>query len=404
MDKYQHHFDIHHFIHNKYNDFLLSHTIRSFAVSLISLFIPVFLLEKGVGIVSVIAFEMVLFLMLMALHVPSINFIRHVGVKTVLIVSYIISIIFYFYLHQMDAVLKLIGVVPYLIILSLLNAIFGSLFWMSFHVLFVKSTEKSKHRGRKLGLLQAIPTIISIASPLVGGFLITYAGFKLTFLVAASLFIVAIVPLFFSPDTTITEKVNVGNIIRGSSKDMNFVFFFEGTSFIGTAFLWPVLLFLFQIAVSTMGALYFVSKIFYALLSYISGKKADVGHTEKLVATGSTALGFSMILRSFSKIFAIILSASPLTFIAFFQSIGGISGPLFNIPIQSKFYKMTKDYNPLDVIVSRELYMTFGRLLMLGILLFLLTTMTVEFAFITMLVMSGVTTFAFAKYKTQLSA
>lgn len=399
MDKYHHHFDIHHFLHNKYNDFLLSHTIRSFAVSLISLFIPVFLLKQDVTMIPVILFEMILFLGSFLMHVPSILFIKKVGIKTTLIISYAVSIGFYFYLHQMSAIISILGLNWYLIILGLLNALLASLFWMSFHLLFVKSTEKSHHQGKKIGLLQAIPAIVSIASPLVGGFLITFVGFNTTFLISAGLFIVAIVPLFFSPDTKITEKIKLKNVFRGT-KYMNSIFFLEGSTFVGTAFLWPVLLFLFKIAISTMGLLYFISKIFYALLSYISGKKADIGSTQKLLVAGSTTLGFSLILRSFSKVFAYILSSSPLPFIAFFQSLGGLSGPLSSIPIQSKFYKLSKENNPLEVILSRELYMTCGRMMMLTILLLLLLTMQVEYAFITMLVMSGVTSIAFVRYKT----
>lgn len=342
---------------------------------------------------------MITFLISFLLHVPSILFIKKVGIKTTLIISYFVSIGFYFYLHQMNIIANTIGIMWYLVILGLLSSLLGSLFWMSFHLLFVKSTEKSHHQGKKIGLLQAIPTIISIASPLVGGFLITYAGFNTTFLVSAGLFVVAIVPLFFSPDTRITEKISLRNVFKGT-KYMNAVFFLEGSTFVGTAFLWPILLFLFNIAISTMGLLYFVSKIFYALLSYISGKKADIGSTEKLLVAGSTTLGFSLILRSFSKVFAFILSSSPLPFIAFFQSLGGLSGPLSSIPVQSKFYKLSKENNPLEVILSRELYMTYGRILMLTILLLLLTTMPVEYAFITMLVMSGVTSIAFVRYKT----
>lgn len=390
--------DIHHFLHNKYNDFLLSHTIRSFAVSLISLFIPVFLLKQGVAILPVVLFEIVLFAMSFITHVPSIIFLKKIGIKSTLVISYVLSVGFYFYLYQMSSIVEAIGLWPYLLLLGLLNSVFASLFWMSYHLLFVKSTEKSKDQGKKIGLMQAIPTIVSIASPLVGGFLITFAGFNVTFLVSAGLFLIALIPLFFSPDTRITENINYKKIYKGISKDMNLIFFFEGTTFTGTAFLWPVLLFLFNIAISTMGVLYFISKIFYAALSYISGKKADRGNTKKLLMTGSSALGFSLIARSFSKVLALILSASPLPFITVFQSLGGIAGPLLTIPIHSKFYKSMGE-NPIDVIVNRELYMTLGRLFILGLLVIFLFVVSVEQAFIIILIFSGMTSFALMKFR-----
>lgn len=390
MDKYKHHqqhFDLHKFLHNKYNDLLISNTLRNFALSLISLFLPIFLLELGYNILTVMILEILMLLTSLLIHFASVPLIKSIGIKKTLVISYATTIIFYITLYNAEAIIQKNTGLFFLIVMGFINVTFTTLFWMAHHLHFIKVT-KSKNSGKRYGLLLAIPTMLSVVSPLVGSVLITQYGFKQAFLVSTVLMVLSCITLFFSDEVTIKHKaINYKRVWQGAGAIYNGMFFIEGFSIIATGFVWPIMLYFLGKQLITLGVLYLFSNITYALISYYSGKLVDKKGSSLLLKIGTIGHALSVILRAFSK---------TIIFMTGFQSMGAFFGALWDISFTSNFYKKSHRH-PVDSVLNREVYLHAGRVCMFSIviLIFLITNNILHTLFIA-LVISGLLTFSFS--------
>jgi hypothetical protein len=388
MHKYTHkynlasHIHLSKFLHNKYNELVIADTFRLVALSMISLFVPIFLLEKGFSIEEIIYMELGILFGSIVLHYFVLKVITMWGVKKTLILSYVLNIVLYISMFYVDILVGDFGRYFFLFVIAVLNIIPSALYWSAHHIFFLRTTEV-KNEGKKLGILMSIPSFVGIVSPLVGSILIDGYSFQLAFLVSAGLMGVASSVLFFSEDIKVKSEMSVEKIfdIRGMRK--NLIFFIQGISHIATGFVWPIFLFFLKVHLISMGFLYLFSNAFYSIVSYLGGKGSDGDKAKKFGKIGAMGHGFSMIFRA---LFTTIVSMTA------FQTMGGIFGGLLHIVLDSKFYKNShKDMS--NAVMNRELYMHLGRIFVVVLFLVLLnffdTTKTLAY----LLIVSGVSTF-----------
>jgi MFS family permease len=383
MHKYHQEFHLNKFIHNTYNDLVIADTFRNVALSLAAIFIPIFLLEIGFSVMQLCYYELGLFISSVIFHYYILAHLQHWGVKKSLILSYLLSIVFYFILYFSDSLISDFGDAGFLFFLGIFNAFPTALYWSAHHVYFIKSTD-GKNDGKKLGILLSIPTILCIASPFIGSILITKFDFYGVFVVSIVLMFLAAWALNFSKDMEPKIKLNFEKIINKKNKRKNLIFFLQGIGYAATSFVWPVFLFLMSIKIISVGFLFLFSKIFAAATTYLGGKNSDLGKSRNIGRVGAIGHGLSLIFRA--------LSTTVLTMTAF-QSMGGFFGGLLGIAIDSSFFKKSH----LDIansIMSRELYMHLGRIFLIIVLIVLLNFFSVINTLIISLIIAGITTFS----------
>jgi len=388
MHKYTHkfnlasHIHLSKFLHNKYNELVIADTFRLVALSMISLFVPIFLLETGFSIVEIIYMELGILFGSMILHYFVLRIMPVWGVKRTLILSYILNIVLYISMFYVDILVGDFGRYFFLVVVAVFNIVPSVLYWSAHHIYFLKTT-KSENEGRKLGILMSVPSFVGIISPLVGSVLIEGYSFQLAFLVSAVLMMIASGVLFFSDDIKTESDMCVGRIFDFGRMRKNLIFFVQGVSHIATGFVWPILLFYSKVHLISIGFLYLFSNAFYSIVSYLGGKKSDAGKAKKLGRIGAMGHGFSMIFRALSTT---IISMTT------FQAMGGIFGGLLHVVLDSSFYKNShKDMT--NAVMNRELYMHFGRIFVVILFLVLLSFFSVIKTLVSLLVLSGVITF-----------
>jgi len=371
MDRYNHHLHIikhihlNKALHNKFNDLVIADTFRLLALSMISVFIPIFLYENiGLSLWAIAWFELTTFIISIFLHYMAIPLTGKIGVKKIMTTSYIVNsftcLILYFGI-QLNASL---GSFYFIALITIFNALPLSMYWSAHHIYFIKSTS-SKNGGEKLGILQSIPLIISIAGPFIGSILIVRYSFREVFLFSTLLLIAASFSLFFSDDIKIKIKLSWSEILDVKNFKKNSVFFLQGLGYCATSFIWPMLLFISSVHLVLMGFFYLLSNLFSALMVYFGGKKVDQDGSSQIIKIGAFGHSLSMILRAISTTFV---------FMATFQSMGGVFGGLLHVAIDSSFFKSShKDIG--NAIMNREFYMHIGRIttivsFMLALLIF----------------------------------
>lgn len=389
MDKYFNHFHIgrhlhlKNFIHDEYNDLVIADSFRLLAISMVSLFIPIFLLSSSFSVLEVAFMELGLFLGAIVFHYLSLKFLaRFGGVKKVMIFSYAMYILMYFSLKYTDIIVSNIGKVDFLILITFLNIIASVSYWTTHHIYFFRSAG-SKDPGKKLGILKSVPTIAGIFSPFIGSILISNFSFYTTFLFSAVLMVVASSALLFSRDIDIKIDLSLKKSLNLHNIRTNIIFFIQGLGYAAVGFAWPILLFIFSIQLISMGSLYLFSNVVYAAISYFGGKRTDNDSSNIIGRIGAVGHGFSIIFRA--------LSTTIVTMTAF-QTMGGLFGGLVHISLDADFFKKGKK-DIANAIMCREIYMNLGRAFIIAVLIILLFYFPIKQVFIGVLVFSGVLTF-----------
>lgn len=382
MHKYHQEFHLSKFIHNKYNDLVIADTFRVVALSLAALFIPIFLLGIGYSVLEICYYELALFITSIFTHYVVLKHLPNWGVKRSLIVSYLLTMVFYITLYFSDVLISDFGKLIFLLFVAIFNVIPTTLYWSAHHVFFLNSTD-GKNDGKKLGIIMGVPTILCIASPFIGSILITKFNFYGVFIVSIVLMIFASWILTFSRDIKTESHLEIEKIIDKKFMRKNLIFALQGIGYSATSFIWPVFLFLMSIKLISLGFLYLFSNIVAAATTYLGGKKADSKGSRHIGRVGATGHGLSLIFRA--------LSTTLFTMTAF-QTMGGFFGGLLQVALDSSFFKRShKDV--ANSIMNREFYMYLGRIVLVLILIINLLIFSQINAFVITLVIAGLTTF-----------
>lgn len=389
MHKYHHeshiakHIHLSSFLHNKYNNLVIADTLRLIALSMISLFVPIFLYKNlGFTVYQIAFYELYLFVGVVCMHYFSLLNIAQFGIKRMLISSYFLNVLFYLVLTFSGILLKNVSGLSFLLLLGAMDIVASAFYWTAHHVYFLKAT-KAEHQGEKLGMLMGIPTLMSIVSPLIGATVITFLGFYGTFFISALFIFVAAMVLLSAEKIVVDTSLNFKKILDFGRMRKNMIFIIQGMGTVATGFFWPILLFFISVQLISIGILYLFSNSAYALVSYLGGKNMDKNGSNRIGKFGAIGQGSSLILRAVSTtIFSITT----------FQTMGGVFNGLLTVALDGSFYKQANG-DMANNIMNREMYMHVGRILIILLFILFLSIFTIIESSVLALIISGVATF-----------
>ncbi|MCK5320046.1 MFS transporter [Candidatus Parcubacteria bacterium] len=352
---------IKHAMHNRYYDLVIADTLRSAALSMVALFVPLFLLKKGYEVAVIAVYYLCFYILSTIGHYALLKVINRIGIKKSLIISYVAEIIFCVVLYNYEKISGAFGDNFYFLFLIIPAVTAVVFYWTAHHIYFFVSSH-AKNEGAKLGFLYAIPTILAIFMPFLGGFLITALGFKLTFVVSAVLLICASAVLFLSKSIKARVDIQTDKIFDFYRDNKNWIYFIEGVDYFAAGIIWPVYMFFMSISFLSIGFIYIFANIANAATSYASGKISDKIGTRTLGRVGVIGHAFSLALRAFSE--KVLSMSAALT-------LGGLFTGVMQVSLESSFYKHSHE-NIGSAMMNRELYMHLGRIFMVLFFLFCL--------------------------------
>lgn len=368
MDHYHKHFTLLHFMRDEYHDLIISKVFRNFAISLVAIFVPIYLLQLGFSLYHIILYEIIMLTTGMCLHLLYNYLFKFIGLKKYFVFSYIVSLLYFGVLYSAEKILLITNEIIFICSIAVMIAMYGSSYWLAYHNYFVAVSHK-KDAGKKFGALEGIPILTSITSPFIGAVLITAFGFQGTFVATILLLAIGAGALFFSKDIKVNPDTSIKKIIDKKNIKRNVLFSLEGLIFIPAGLCWPILLYYLGVSIKLIGFLYLISNIINAFIIMWTGKQVDK-QNYSFVNLGSWGFSISLLIRGISRSIY-LLTAS--------QSLGGLSAPFWSVPMHALTYKKIKKHNR-HLILTRELYLHIGRIVMLvilGILLFFIPPITV---------------------------
>lgn len=187
---------------DKLSELYASTMLRSLGLSLVGIFVPIYLYKLGYELPVIFLFMASVFMARMICDVISGYLVAWQGPKHVILGSNILQIL----------TLALLLTLPqYHWPLWLIAALWGfsiSMFFIAYHVDFSKIMHLGSG-GKELGFMTIMERVGAALGPVVGGVIATLFGAEYTIMAAIVLFIGGVIPLFLSAEpTAVNQKIS----------------------------------------------------------------------------------------------------------------------------------------------------------------------------------------------------
>ena len=202
----------------------------------------------------------------------------------------------FFCMCQYTFMARVKGVDVYFVGFCLTQALADIFYWTSFHSIFAIVGDNA-HRGKQVGVREALSTSACILSPIIGGWLLDHVGPHITYGIAAACELVAIIPLLGLP-TILVPKKSPTKILKDGWSAVT-LFGTDGWIYTGFSLTWAIVLFggAGQGFTAYGGALTLAGLV--SVLGGVTlGRFLDKGHGRRAVIMSAVLLALAILLRA----------------------------------------------------------------------------------------------------------
>ncbi|MBW2967253.1 MFS transporter [Candidatus Woesearchaeota archaeon] len=376
-------------LNREINELYVTHALRSFAVSMIAIFIPIFLLKQGYSLIGVGLFLVLRSLFGFISVYTAISFATRHGVKRCMLISVPANILFFLCLYSIDMLKSTIGDLAVIPLLAGVLSVGGAFYWMGYHIDFARFSEE-KNTAKQLSILNVIALGFSIIGPLAGALIITYLSFDVLFIVVMILLFSSMVPPFLSAEIHEPMDLDLKKTVQGLKKRNAVPFIAEGMHFNASVMVWPVLLFLMFSALDSIGGLYTISNGILVLFTMFVGRKTNNANRRRILKWGVGTHSATLAGRTF---------LDSLNIVAVVQGLGALTWSMVLIPFHAIFYSNSKKTGVASAIFFREFYLDIGRIVIGLIMISLLFVFPAKTALSATIIIAACTTWLMSRLK-----
>lgn len=326
--------------------------LRSIGISVVGVFVPIYLYKLDYSIIEISLFMAGVFLSRVVFDIIAGFIIARIGPKHSILLSNILQII------VLALILTLAGSsrVP-LWIISVLWGASLSIFFIAYHVDFSKIMHKD-HGGKELGYMTILERVGAALGPVIGGMIATFAGPEYTIMAAIIFFMGATLPLFMTQEPTrLHQKLHFSALpIRKLWKD-GLSYFSLGMDASLSTTVWPLFAAITILTVNTYASVGIVTSfgIMAAIFSaHFIGTVVDRNKGKLLYTWATISNGILHFIRPFTGAFGGVLLVN----IANETLSSG-----YRMPYYKGMYARADDLPGLRIvyIVFMEVVMDFGK-------------------------------------------
>lgn len=332
-------------------------SLHGFALGLVSIFIPIFIAQQGFSPFTVFSYVFMDVAAFAIVSLPVGLMVSRFGKEICLVSSSLLYVLVFIILQLSQLNVPLVYTVGFL------TGLAAAFHWIPVNTEFTVGSEE-EDRGESYGKLEGIPKLVSPLAPLIGASIMAYLGFN--FLVAFSLFfaVSSIIPLLYGEET---EKPNFSleGLISLDNLDLWVLYFLDG--FATTAYVFILPLFIYYVIGGTLnvGSAKTLMAIGAGLFSISAGKVSDIIEHERLLLAGTLASG----------IVYIFVPGLESRFLAFILSfVAGLTYTVYTVPLVSIVADIAEKQNVLGFFSIREVFQSLGKISVVLILLYFLSS------------------------------
>lgn len=349
-----HHFWWRFFPQKELTQVYFSAALRSFSLSLLAIFVPLYLFQnRGFSLGQTLLF-FVFYSVMFAVCTPlSASFASRFGLKHSILMAGPLYLLFL-------ASLYFLSNTPLLLVAA--SSFLGAsqaFYWMGLHLVFYHVSHP-RHRGEEVGIRAGTAVIATIFGPLLGGVVITFFGFKILFMITALLLLGSALFLFLSKEEYEQYHFSVRSMFDKRSWKNSLFFISRGTYVSAEGVIWPLLIFSILGSYISMGLVGSLMSLSSGVLFWATGKYTDQHANRRKIIRWST-FGNSVILVGQSM----VTTAAQVFAVSILFS---FTNALREAPIGALEYDKAKG-QVAAYFVSREVFICLGRILLLGLVL-----------------------------------
>jgi MFS family permease len=346
---------LHYFLNRELSELYMTVALRTFALSLISIFVPIYLLNLGYSLVDVLVFYIVFCVLHSVFSFFAAKLSLKIGLKHSIAMSMPFLILFYILLYTLTSYNWPLA------LLALVAGAQNALFWVAFHMDFTKFSAK-KVRGEEFSMLKIITSVLNVIGPMVGAAIISFISFHYLFLFVSSLLIISLIPLFYSKDTRVKHDFSLEKMVKSSSLKNFVVFMGSGAEFGATAVIWPLFIFLIVGTYLSLGIITSIATFLSLITVYLVGRMCDRFDRRRILKFGSVA-------HSMAWFFKSVASTGPQ--VVLINSVSGIIDSFKDIPYNAMVYDKASKKSMVEFIVFREIALHIGKMIFFALIILL---------------------------------
>ena len=258
----------------------VSNMLRTFALGLLSVFLPYYLYQNGYSYAGIFAFFGLFFAGRAFADIAAGYFVARFGPKHSIVLSYI---------FQVGSTILLLTLPNHHWPSALVAPLYGSsasFFFIAYHVEFSK-IKHTDHAGKELGEMQIFERVAMVLGPLIGGLAGTYLGPQYIFAIACTVLLASLWPLLRSPEQVRTRQHLDLNALPIAQLKRDYVSYVAlGVENTLCMNLWPMYLALFALGgtvYASLGALSSLAVATSILAAYFFGRHVDVRDARTLL-------------------------------------------------------------------------------------------------------------------------
>ncbi len=351
------------FLHNRELDELFATVaIRGFAVSMIGIFIPIYLLTLGFSLTEVFVYYIIYNLVYSLAAIPAAHLDAKIGFKHTIMLATPILILFFILLTNIET-----SGFP-LWALGIIVGIHSGLFWTSYHTDFATVSD-GKHLDKEVGFVKFAIKISGVMGPVIGGAIIATFGFNPLLWIVVILLALSVVPLFFSKDVHSSSNISIRRAFKGKKVKDWIALAASGLEDSVAGVLWPIFIFFTVISsFETVGLVTSVSLVISLMFIIVTGKLADK-HRNIVMRVGSITNAIVWGLKAF---------ATSVSMVFVTDSLHGATKTLMSVPFEAKTYKNAERQGVIEYVLFRAIAVGIGSAALFVVMLFV-TDITTSF-------------------------
>jgi len=335
------------------NKLHLMNSIQGLGWSMVGIFIPIYLLALEFSLSEVFTFYLIQNTVILLTSFLVVYLGRVISIKKILLLRFPFLFLFLFLLYRLPT--NNFPIYP----LAIIDGIQVMLYWMPLHILFSQFSGK-EGMASSTGKLFAIPKLLSMFGPLIGGIITVTLGFKALFIVAATLFVLAYIPILLTKTMPVEYNFNLKEGPQLCRKYKKY-FYSEICNNIGEEVeevIWPIFVYLSLVSVLSVGYVGSLLAITSALFTLIIGRLADKKSKVKMIKASALLIFATWILRYFLNDEIALYALTVLAGMAFV---------VFSVPYYSIFYQISQKEKTAVFFAFREVPVWIARMTVFGL-------------------------------------
>jgi len=350
---------VHHFnflLNRELDELYISIALRSLAMSLVGIFIPIYLLQLDYSLTSVLFYYVILSGTHSLFTVPAARVAARFGFKHAIFFSIPFLVVAYAFLYTLETYSWPLWII------ALMFGLSQALFWLGYHVDFAKFSD-SQNRGKEVGMAELVSSFAFAIGPVSGGIMLSFFGFNTLLIVALIILLASVVPLFFSDDVHEPLRFSVGKLFKDQKARDFLAFFGVGLELWAWAVVWPAFIFFFILGKNyvSLGSVASLSLLFSSITTLVVGKFSDINRG-LMLKVGAMFNSLVWIARGFvSTIFQVFL----------LESFYGVSQIMAYIPFDASTYDKANQSDIVEYIAFREIVIHGGGMLFFLAMMFI---------------------------------